>query len=277
MVASSLLRFLFGIDVTGITRMRSGFIRINAPFLVQLMSMISLYLCFVDRGRVTHKIGFVTCTLAVVFVYQSRLVDLLLVFCLALVILNRYRRNSASFYLVGMGLVIFLVFLLFGPLNSLVTSFSVNSEYGGNTVTRVYETDYYTTLFRDNILNGVGLIAYDSPYHSIISGSLGSYYIDDVGIIGALAAIGLWVIILFLIPILILGKNIILNPSYQMLGWPLLLFIIGTSFTTFIVFPYFDPAWPLFLAVFGFNRSKQDTNTSLSTNGHFKTKDESWR
>jgi hypothetical protein len=254
MLLCSALRAFLEVDITGITRMRSGLIRINAPFIVQLGPLISLYLCFVEKKKDWHAAGLALSVLALVFVYQSRLVILLVVLCLAVLVLSHYRSSSASFYLASVGMVIVVAALFAGPLNSIVNSFSTHGEYAGSTITRINETAYYLGLFKSNVVNGAGLIEYGSAHYSVISGSLGAYYIDDVGIIGALAAIGLWVIPLYVIPILALIKSVAINRSLQMLGWPILLYLIGTSFTTLIVFPYFDPAWPLVLVLLAGNR-----------------------
>lgn len=253
MILCSVLRFLLGVDITGITRMRSGLIRINAPFLVQFGPCISMYLVFADEKlfRARHICTLLTSIFSLVFVYQSRLVILLTVLCLAVLLLVRYRNNTGKLYIAGICVAVILILLFNGPLAALINSFSsTDTVYGASTTTRINETSYYLALFKDNILNGVGLIPYGSPSYSIISGPLAQFFVDDVGIVGALAVIGLWIIPLFCIPIVFLGYNIIRNESFQLLGWPILIFIVGTCFTTLIVFPYFDPAWSLVMALF---------------------------
>lgn len=267
MLACSLIRFFVGIDITGIERMRSGMIRINAPFLVQLAPLICLYLCFKDKNKAIHTVSLIINISAIIIVYQSRLVDLLLVLCLSVLVLNRYKNNAASFYLAVMTTIVVFVMLMFGPMGNIINSFSVHGEYSGSTVTRIYETDYYLDLFRDNVVNGAGLIEFGSPHYSVISGSAGAYYIDDVGIIGALAAIGLWVVPLFLVPLILLARNVLRVDEYDLLGWPVLMFVLGTSFTTLIVFPYFDPCWPLLLTFFARRATEQSENFKVVLSG----------
>lgn len=251
LIVASLMNF-GGINITQVTRQRSDTIRIVALVLVQMCPIISLYLYINNiSNKLKHIIALVVCLTALVYVSQSRLNILVIIVCLALTLILHYRKNAAlTFIALCIVLMVGGSLILFGPLGQLLGSFSLNSEYGGNTLTRIWETDYYLELFRTNPFNGTGLITYGTPAYSIIAGPYGNYYIDDVGIIGALAMTGLWVVPIFIIPLIVLIVCVARQDCWKGLGWPIILYVACTMFTWLPTFPYFDPFWLFILAFF---------------------------
>ncbi|RYM91160.1 hypothetical protein PG2010B_1597 [Bifidobacterium animalis subsp. lactis] len=251
LVVAVLMNFA-GINITQVSKQRENNIRLDAPILVQMMPMISLFLSMNRIGKVRkHVLALFCCMLALIYVGQSRWCTLLIIACLALMILLQHRKNAALLFVYALVLgLVGLALIIHGPLGQLMRSFSVDSVYGASTLTRIYETDYYWELFKANPVNGTGLLTYGTSSYSIITGPFNNFYVDDVGIIGALAVMGLWVIPTFIIPFIILIHSIARKPQWKGLGWPIALYILGTMFALLITFPYFDPFWVLTLAFF---------------------------
>lgn len=87
---------------------------------------------------------------------------------------------------------------------SFFDSFSINGEKAISTSARLYALKYYMECFFDNAIFGNGFAdgAKGSVYSVIEHGTSGLAYYGDMGIIGAMANIGLMTIITFIIPII---------------------------------------------------------------------------
>jgi hypothetical protein len=80
----------------------------------------------------------------------------------------------------------------------ILSSFSIEGDNAGSTIARLYAIGYFWDCFMQNPLFGFSLIN-DS---TIANGPLGIAWISDVGIIGQLARLGLFIIPIFM-PIII--------------------------------------------------------------------------
>lgn len=124
-----------------------------------------------------------------------------------------------------------------------------NSE--GSLMTRNLEIQFYLDQFKDHKTFGMGF----TPENSTIkSGFFGSYFRDDVGIVGLLNTFGIvgfvWYILMLGKSILIILKSISLNTikySYECLG--LIIFVILTSATLIITDPQRIVGLPIFFAL----------------------------
>lgn len=247
---------VFGFNLTEIARLRSGLLRINAPFIVQLGCAIAAYLFICDKEhRKFHALTSLLSFSAVLFVYQSRLIVLLLSFIIFFIFALKNRGNVGASY-IGVMLAFIVVLLLcsIGPLRGILNSFSVKGDYGGSTLTRIYEIDYYLDLFHKFPLCGVGLVPFGSTSYSLLSGPFNNFYIDDVGIFGALAQIGLWIVLIYILPMIVLAARVFFknNQTPKLVSVVILFYLLGTTFTTLLVFPRFDPTWSLCLALLAF-------------------------
>lgn len=259
MLFAALIYMVFGINFTEINRLRNDLLRINAPYIVQLGCVIAAYLLMCEKEQ--RKLHALTCLLsfsAILLVYQSRLVAILISFIILFIFALRSRDDAgASFIGVMLALIVFLLLCTIGPLGGVLNSFSVSSDYGASTITRIFEIEYYLSLFHKYPLNGVGLVPFGSTPYGLLTGPFNNFYIDDVGIIGALAQIGLWVVSFYVLPMIVMGFRLFTNKCQapKLLLSAIVFYLLGTSFTTLIVFPYFDPAWSLCLALFAFDQS----------------------
>lgn len=247
---------VFGFQLTEITRTRSGLLRINAPFIVQLGCAIAAYLFICDKEH--RKLHALTCLLsfsAILFVYQSRLIVLLLSFIIFSIFALKNRGNAGSNYIGAMlAFIVLLLLCSIGPLRGILNSFSVTGDYGGSTLTRIYEIDYYMDLFQKFPLCGVGLVPFGGTSYSLLSGPFNNFYIDDVGIFGALAQIGFWIVLIYILPMIALAVRLFFknNQTPKLLSMVILIYLLGTTFTTLLVFPRFDPTWSFCLALLAF-------------------------
>ncbi len=261
MLIAGFLYLVLGFNITEIDRFRNGLLRINAPFVLQIGCVIAAYLFACDKkNKILHALTCALAFFAILFVYQSRLVLLLMV-SIFLFIFALRRKENVGVTLTGIFLSLFILLLLFavGPFGEILGSFAVTSESGGNTLTRIYETDHYLELFKRYPLNGIGLVPYGSKAYTALSGPFGSYYVDDVGIIGALAEIGLWIIPIYIVPMFVFMVWAFSEERNELriMLLAIFLYLVGTTFTTLIVFPYFDPTWSLCIALFGYKEDQR--------------------
>lgn len=256
MLLMAFIYITFGVNLTEITRFRGGLLRINAPFIVQLGCVVAAYLFACGKGqKKLHALTWLLSFFAILLVYQSRLIILLLSFIFLYIFALRNRGNAgASYIAVLFALIVFLLLCSIGPLEGILSSFSVTGDHAGSTLTRIYEIEYYLDLFQELPLNGVGLIPFGSAQYSLLSGPFNNFYIDDVGIIGALAEIGLWIFLIYIVPMIVLMFRSFSRKSHipKLLATAILFYLLGTTFTTLIAFPYFDPTWAFCFALLAF-------------------------
>ena len=259
---------VFGLNLTEIARFRSGLLRIDAPVVVQIGCVIAAYQLICRNGNKGTHAAICFCSfLAILYVCQSRLAILLLVFAFLLMLAFRRSDHIGLVYISFFAAAIALVALCtIGPLRGILESFSLSSSMGGNTLTRINETNYYLDLISRNPVNGVGLVPFGSAAYSALSGPYGQFYIDDVGIIGALAGIGLWVVAIYVVPMICLIRASFTKgrAPFRILLLAILFYLVGTTFTTLIVYPRFDPTWAFCLALFAQNYDPS-TEDRLST------------
>lgn len=89
-----------------------------------------------------------------------------------------------------------------------IQTFQAVGEYTNSISHRVYAISYYIKCFINNPIFGNGLAntRFDSPYFAIEHGDLGWAYYGDVGFLGLMANLGLVSIVLYIIPMVHMGK-----------------------------------------------------------------------
>ena len=95
------------------------------------------------------------------------------------------------------------IIILFGSgiVTKFLNSFSSTGEFGGSSIARLGAYKYYWKCFLENPIFANGFVG-DENYYDIVHGASGIYYqtvyvrffYDDVGIVGQLALLGIFII-----------------------------------------------------------------------------------
>lgn len=139
-------------------------------------------------------------------VQQTRAFTLTICICMFVIVLMNSTSPKKTLRNILLIIVAFLVLVYSGFLGSFLNTFIENNiEYSGSAIARLSATNYYWRVFFSNPLFGQGIIAHEA-YFFIEHGALGIYNYSDVGIIGLLAQIGLFIVPIYIWPLLRWGR-----------------------------------------------------------------------
>lgn len=141
--------------------------------------------------------------LVMLLIQRTRGFTIVSILCIGAVVLmnNRTIRKTFMNVLLIAGVAIYLVYS--GILPALLES--LNPETGVNIGIRLEAIGYFWKEFSQNMLYGHGL-AIGPRYYSISRGSMGLFFYSDVGVIGSLAQYGLFYVILYIWPMVHMGR-----------------------------------------------------------------------
>lgn len=131
---------------------------------------------------------------------------------------------------------------------------STSREYQGSSIARDYAITYFLSKVAENPVFGYGWPG-DASYSSVAHGSLGTAWTNDVGIIGALAELGLFIIPLYIFPVFRMFKIYLNNKKYlltdeKMMLLILIIYVVGSSATLMITDKGRCMAFPVIIAIF---------------------------
>lgn len=180
--------FIQGYFQSNIT-MRNGHIRIALWPYCHFMMIYNAYLAIFKNSR--KAIVFLILGLGgLIFVEQTRAAEAVVLSIIMLCwLLSRDTDSKRIVAVLILSVAVVLAFSL-GVDEMIMESFSTEGEKAGSTIARLYAIGYYWDCFKQNPLFGFSLIN-DS---TIENGPLGLAWISDVGIIGQLAKLGLFII-----------------------------------------------------------------------------------
>lgn len=258
MIIAAIIKNVIGVSLIEAMRERSGTARLAEPEIVDVEILFSFWSFFKYKWNKKDFLVSVICIAAIFCVSQTRVIEIVLIACSCVLLFSQNKGANKKFYVIAFICIVSFSLVESGVASTFIDSFSLSGQESDSTIARIREVTYYMSLFADHPVMGIGMIAYNSPLHYLISGRLGNYYIEDVGIIGALGTIGLWIVPLFLVPVIFFIKKVRyadneLCPLYI----SLIFYTIGTSLTLLIVYPFLSPVWPMLIAMFDvINRKK---------------------
>lgn len=240
-----------GISIVESLRLREGTARFSETGLVDVIAVYAAYKVFGERGTTFDLLTLLLTLGSIILVSQTRVMVLSILLAIGCVLVFRLRgANRKLLGCIGM-MTIILIAALNGSIDSFVASFSTSGVEAASTNARIEEVSYYLGLFRQNPVLGIGLVAYESPLHFLISGPYGTYYLDDVGVVGALGTIGLWIVPLYFLPVMqFFADAARVSSERRALLVGLIVLLLGTTMTLLYVYPFCDPVWPLIFAIF---------------------------
>lgn len=187
-----------GMELTG-AFLRNDSIRIDLQMFGNLMIVYNFYKLYNGEANSKHKLVhlllFLLGLYELVFVQQTRMYILCVGVCIMFVVKDSDGLfKKTVFFFAG------LVFIFqTSYVSSLLESvFSADSVLGASTRARMYTLTYYLECFLNNPLCGFGF-ASGTLYGELVHGSIGYAYVEDLGVIGQLARVGIFVIPIYIV------------------------------------------------------------------------------
>jgi hypothetical protein len=251
MLLAAFLFNLGGVSIVESLRLRDGAARFSEAGLVDVIAVYSACKVFRGRARAFDLFTLVVTLASIFLVSQTRVMELSILLAVGCVLVVQLRGADRKLLgCIGIAAIIFVA-VLNGSIGAFIGSFSTSGSEAASTYARIDETVYYLGLFRQNPVMGVGMIAYESPLRHLIGGPYGTYFLDDVGIVGALGTIGLWIFPLYIIPVMHFFVDAVhVSHENRALLVGLIVLLLGTTMTLLYAYPFCDPTWPLIYAIF---------------------------
>ncbi len=187
--------------------MRDGTIRVSLTWVGNLMILYNFYR-FYFRDKMKWKMAFFEFLIGLyglVFIQKTRMYLITLFIGIILMVwldrgnINKRLKKVCFFFCVA-GIV-----YASGIIDSLLGSFSMVGKEAGSTIARLNGMEYFWGIFMNNPLFGHGFVN-DAFYPAIVRGPLGIAYYDDLGFVAQLARTGLFIVFIYVIPVLHMTK-----------------------------------------------------------------------
>ncbi|WP_139197332.1 hypothetical protein [[Clostridium] fimetarium] len=197
-----------------------------------------------------------------VFYQQTRAYTLVILVCIFTIVL--LEKNTKIVFikkiiLIALGIAIISQTEL---VSNFLQSLATTGIEAGSTLGRQYAIGYYWSMFLSNFPFGMGFPNTDK-YYFILHNSIGSYvtYVDDVGIIGQLGVWGIFLIPIFVLPVIRwihILKELKKHGNYDTFVWycTVLVYIIVSSATLVALDSYRIMIMPIFIALIEFEYRK---------------------
>lgn len=251
MVCSALLNNLSEITLIEALRERGGNARFGEPELVNLMTIYSCWRIGTEKSKVIDLCCLIFGLFATFYVSRTRVMEVVIVTACYVSLLMCLRGANRKALLISTGCLAVISSVALGIVDNFISSFSITGAEASSTITRLEEASFYLSTFISNPMLGAGMISYESPLHYLVGGKYGNYYPEDIGIVGALGTIGISIIPLYFIPIVyFIYKTYKSDNTIKPLLTGFLVYLLGTSMTLLIAYPFCSPAWPLAMSSF---------------------------
>ena len=247
--------------------MRDG-IRIGISCIGNLSIIINFHqLIFIDKDK-RCKFPKIVCVLgfyALIVLQQTRALTFAICASCLLMILSD-TRHAVQHKIKKWLILIFAVGIVFstGILSSFLESFAEESEYGYSTMVRADAINYYWNIFKENPLFGFGFVSV-ADHESLIRGPRGAYFLNDVGLIGQLVRLGVFIIPIYFWPVLrfititFRTKKCGTQAEYSLLVG-LTAFVLITSASVIMIDRARSIGMPICLAIFEYQQYKNNSN-----------------
>ena len=235
-----------------------GTLRISLSWFGNFMIVYNFYMFYRDRQKtstagVLHVLLFILGLIDCLLVERVRGVTWVITACIIFIALSD-RNTTRGFWKKIVALVVVAIGV-FGTdvVSNFVSSMSTYAERGYSTTARLYGIEYYWNVFKGNPLFGFGF-ADGSTYYSLVHGN-GMASISDVGIFGQMAKYGVFVIPIYVYPLIrAIVKIYQIRKSKVIKDFPLYfslaLYILLTSVTYIVICSQsLIILWPVFLVV----------------------------
>lgn len=242
---------------SGISMMRSDRIRIGLEslgnFFVIYNTLQLIEGCNIKSKKIFYGIYCIIGWLVLIFVQQTRAFIVIATLCVIIILIYNKDINRKKILLISLAFIGVILLFYNGVIKSFLEGFSITGIHANSTVSRLEGMQYYWNSFLKNPIWAQGF-PHISYYSSIIRGPYGRYYLDDIGFFGTIAQLGLFIIVVYIMPLLRMiyiffkQKNVlsVLNNKLILL---IIIYIISTSFTLIITDPQRILLWPVLIAI----------------------------
>jgi len=213
-------------------------------------------------SKLTVVLGF----FSLIVIQQTRALTLAICLSCLLMVLSDTRRDKHSIARKWMVVALIVGILFFTEiLHEFFITFSENSDYGDTTTVRIFAMEYYYSIFKRNPLFGFGFASV-ANYNSLIRGPYDSFFLNDVGFVGQLARLGLFIIPIYIWPIIRFARITFMTfKSKDRTEFSLLLallaFMIFTSISVIMIDPARSMGMPIYFAIFEYQHYKNRTKS----------------
>lgn len=197
---------------------RDGKVRLSSGALGFLMMIYNFYVVYSQKNTCTARKNksfafLIIGLLSIYFTGNSRLMLLTLLMSVGILVMLGDGSKRKKIIAVAAIIVGIDVLLSSGAVSNFLNSFSSSGTLGGSSIARAGAYQYYLSRFIKNPLFANGFVG-DENYYNIVHGDSGiyyqtvlvRYYYDDVGIAGQLALLGIFIIGIYIWPILRIAK-----------------------------------------------------------------------
>lgn len=184
----------------GFVPLRNNMIRVSLRWFGNLMLIYNFYKFYVDNNkhRLLYLGVFILGIYDVFVIQQTRLYTLCDLVCIFFIVLFK-RNNKFEIFRKPILIIITIVFAFeTGIISTFFDSFSSTGTYSNSTLARNYAMIYYWEYFLSHPIFGMGFTS-STYYPTIVRGVAGTASMDDVGIIGQFARLGLFVIPIYIV------------------------------------------------------------------------------
>lgn len=235
-----------------------GSLRISLSWFGNFMIVYNFYMFYREKQGssslgLVHVLLFLIGLTDCLLVERVRGVTWVITVCIVYIVLSD--RNTARGFWKKIIALIVVAIGLFGTdiASNFISSMSVYAERGYSTTARLYAIDYYWNVFKQNPLFGFGY-ADGSVYYSLVHGN-GMANISDIGIFGQMAKYGVFVIPIYIFPLVrAIVKTYKTRKSSVVKDFPLYfsfsLYVLLTSLTYMVTSAQsLIILWPVYLVV----------------------------
>lgn len=217
-IKSGTLLFTYSsLDLSG-GLVRDGKVRLSSGAFGFLMMIYNFYVVYSKKNTRTARknkslIFLMIGLLSIYCTGNSRLMLLTLLMSVGILVMLGDGSKRKKIIAVAAIMVGIVVLLSIGTVANFLNSFSSSGALGGSSIARVGAYRYYLSRFIKNPLFANSFVG-DKNYYNIVHGNSGiyyqtvlvRYYYDDVGIAGQLALLGIFIIGIYIWPILRIVK-----------------------------------------------------------------------
>lgn len=235
---------------------RNGRVRLDVLPFGNIMLIYNLFTVFYrkEKRRLIHVINLIMGLFILFYIEQTRAMIVVVMLCYAIFLITENSTKSKLFTNTVLIIVILITLLNTGAFDRFLATFS-SKDYAGSSIAREYAIDYYLSVFQSSPLYGFGFTSSDTVIH----GNRGIAYIDDVGIFGQMAKLGIFALVI-LVPIIIRWGKIAIymkKRSGSNLYISLWFYFVATSATIMILDSQRIMLFPFLIAIFEFVYMKE--------------------
>ena len=236
---------------------RNGRLRLWDLSSLEGLAAIWLFYCIMfKKGKKLKNIVFLIIVFfALYYIEQTRIMQTSLIVSFVVIYLFNPSKNTVALLRkAGIIALMLLIIVITGVVDSFLSTFSSSGELGSSTVIRQDEFVYAFRLFLKYPVNGLGLMPTsirDLYYSYYGAGKLG---FTDIGIVGLLAQVGLWSVVLYIIPVLRFAFYIPRIKKNNIKEIPFLAALLSYLFITSVTLLILNSTrafmWPFCIALF---------------------------